>query len=81
MTKNFDGTAEALTFSSAADNTTLALVCGPLDENLREMSSVLNVEIRRRGSTFRVAGEKTAAERAVRAIRGLIEETERSAQL
>ena len=45
-------------------------MCGPLDENLREMSSVREREIRRRGSTFRVAGEDRRG--GLRAIRGLI---------
>lgn len=65
-------------FSTSADNTTLALVCGPLDENLRELASVLGVEVSRRGSTFRFAGHRTGVERALRAVRGLIDETERS---
>lgn len=71
---------ERTSFSSSADNSTLALVCGPLDENLRELASVLGVEVRRRGSVFHVEGPRTASQRAIRALRGLIEETERTAE-
>jgi len=40
-----------------ADNTRLASLCGPLDENLRLIESRLDVRIGRRGETFRVSGE------------------------
>ena len=39
-----------------ADNTRLANLCGPLDENLRLLENRLNVEIRRRGGNFRIIG-------------------------
>jgi phosphate starvation-inducible PhoH-like protein len=39
-----------------ADNTRLANLCGPLDENLRLIENRLNVEIRRRGGNFRIIG-------------------------
>jgi phosphate starvation-inducible protein PhoH and related proteins len=39
-----------------ADNTRLANLCGPLDENLRLLENRLNVEIRRRGGNFRILG-------------------------
>src|ERR1700749_5345275 len=41
-----------------ADNTRLAKLCGPLDENLRLVEGRLNVEVHRRGETFRVVGER-----------------------
>lgn len=41
-----------------ADNERLANLCGPIDENLRLIESRLGVEIRRRGSVFRVQGPK-----------------------
>lgn len=44
-----------------ADNERLANLCGPLDENLRLIESRLGVEVRRRGSVFRVQGPKAAA--------------------
>ena len=44
-----------------ADNTRLANLCGPLDENLRLLEQRLNVEIRRRGGNFRIIGAESAA--------------------
>ena len=44
-----------------ADNERLANLCGPLDDNLRSIEARLGVEIRRRGSAFRVQGERAAA--------------------
>jgi phosphate starvation-inducible PhoH-like protein len=43
-----------------ASNERLANLCGPLDENLRLVESRLGVEVRRRGNTFRVLGERAA---------------------
>jgi phosphate starvation-inducible protein PhoH and related proteins len=54
-----------------ADNARLANLCGPLDENLRLLESRLDVEIRRRGDSFRVIGERAA--HAEEALRGLFE--------
>jgi phosphate starvation-inducible PhoH-like protein len=45
------------------DNTRLAHLCGPLDENLRQISAALDVTIFRRGEKFIVGGGN--AERAV----------------
>jgi phosphate starvation-inducible protein PhoH and related proteins len=39
-----------------ADNDRLANLCGPLDDNLRQIESRLGVEVRRRGSRFHVQG-------------------------
>ena len=39
-----------------SDNARHANLCGPLDENLRLLESRLDVQIRRRGDTFRVTG-------------------------
>ncbi|MBV8147042.1 MAG: PhoH family protein [Gammaproteobacteria bacterium] len=39
-----------------SDNTRLANLCGPLDENLRLLETRLDVRIHRRGDTFRVSG-------------------------
>lgn len=54
-----------------ADNERLALVCGPLDENLRLIESRLGVELRRRGNRFRVLGERVPQARAEGVIRDL----------
>ncbi len=52
-----------------SDNERLASLCGPLDENLRLIESRLGVQLRRRGSTFRVAGaQASAAENLLREL-------------
>jgi phosphate starvation-inducible protein PhoH and related proteins len=45
------------------DNTRLAHLCGPLDENLRQISAALDVTIFRRGEKFIISGDH--AQRAV----------------
>lgn len=44
-----------------SDNERLANLCGPLDDNLRLIESRLGVEIRRRGSAFRIQGDRASA--------------------
>ncbi|MDN0075894.1 PhoH family protein [Crenobacter sp. SG2303] len=39
------------------DNERLARLCGPLDENLRQIETALDVVIHRRGEAFRIKGE------------------------
>lgn len=39
------------------DNTRLANLCGPLDENIKQIEIALEVNINRRGSTFNVSGK------------------------
>src|SRR4029077_2430732 len=56
-----------------SDNTRLANLCGPLDENLRLLESRLNVRIQRRGDTFRVSGALAASAEEV--LRELFELT------
>jgi phosphate starvation-inducible PhoH-like protein len=48
-----------------ADNSRLATLCGPLDANLRLVESRLGVQIRRRGHSFRVRGERAASTESV----------------
>jgi phosphate starvation-inducible PhoH-like protein len=48
---------------SPVDNARLAWLCGPLDENLRQIETALDVRISRRGECFAVEG-KAAAEAA-----------------
>ncbi|MGC1458036.1 MAG: PhoH family protein [Steroidobacteraceae bacterium] len=43
-----------------ADNARLAKLCGPLDENLRLVEDRLQVEVHRRGESFRVVGERAS---------------------
>jgi len=45
---------------AAADNTRLASLCGPLDENLRLLEARLGVQLQRRGASFRVRGANAA---------------------
>jgi phosphate starvation-inducible PhoH-like protein len=61
-----------------ADNTRLANLCGPLDENLRQLEERLGVRIRRRGDSFRVSGALAA--NAEEVLRELFELT-RTAQV
>jgi len=56
-----------------SDNARLANLCGPLDENLRLLEARLNVQIRRRGDSFRVTGVR--AESAEDTLRELFDLT------
>jgi phosphate starvation-inducible protein PhoH and related proteins len=56
------------------DNSRLAALCGPLDQNLRLIEERLGVELRRRGNQFRVLGERSAG--AERLLRDLFGQTE-----
>ena len=49
---------ETLRLSADAGNAELAAVCGPLDENLRQIETIVGVRIQRRGDMFSVTGEK-----------------------
>jgi phosphate starvation-inducible protein PhoH and related proteins len=40
------------------DNTRLANLCGPLDENIKQIETALEVNINRRGSTFSITGKQ-----------------------
>ncbi len=51
-----------------ADNRRLANLCGPLDENIRQIEGALDVRIRRRSRTFTVTGEPARAEQAIAAL-------------
>jgi phosphate starvation-inducible protein PhoH and related proteins len=54
-----------------SDNARLANLCGPLDENLRLLEVRLDVQIRRRGDSFRVIGAR--AESAEDTLRELFD--------
>jgi phosphate starvation-inducible PhoH-like protein len=51
------------------DNLRLANLCGVLDENLRQLETAYDVEIARRGESFRVSGEPAQSQRAIAALR------------
>lgn len=50
------------------DNRRLANLCGPMDENLRQIEAAFDVTISRRGSSFRFAGDAAQAEKAGQVI-------------
>jgi phosphate starvation-inducible PhoH-like protein len=51
------------------DNGRLAALCGPLDQNLRQIETALDVSISRRGEKFTIHGPTDKADRAARALR------------
>jgi len=51
------------------DNARLAGLCGPLDANLRQIETALDVSIARRGERFAIVGEKDKAAQAAQALR------------
>jgi phosphate starvation-inducible PhoH-like protein len=54
-------TAQPVEFDlTPADNSRLAALCGPLEQNLRMVEQRMGVEVRRRGNQFRVSGERSA---------------------
>jgi len=59
---------EEVTFKPV-DNARLAALCGPLDANLRQIETALDVSIRRRGERFSIAGPKEKAAQAAQALR------------
>ncbi len=60
-----------------ADNARLANLCGPLDENLRLLEARLDVQIRRRGDSFRVLGARAdSAEQTLRELFALAKREE-----
>jgi phosphate starvation-inducible PhoH-like protein len=50
------------------DNARLKNLCGPLDENLRQIETAFDINISRRGEHFRISGETPAARRAASAL-------------
>ncbi len=56
-----------LSLQLSGGNTQLANLCGPLDDNLRQIAQAYGVEISRRGSRFALRGEGAA--RAAEALR------------
>jgi len=51
------------------DNARLAALCGPLEANLRQIETALDVTIARRGERFAIAGARDKAARAAQALR------------
>ena len=55
------------------DNRALANLCGPMDANLRQIETALDVAITRRGATFTLTGAAQPTSRAVAALRRFYE--------
>jgi phosphate starvation-inducible PhoH-like protein len=55
------------------DNTRLANLCGPLDENLRLIEDRMTVSVKRRGANFRIVGKRAHAAEDV--VKDLFEAT------
>jgi phosphate starvation-inducible PhoH-like protein len=64
---------EEVTFKPV-DNGRLAALCGPLDANLRQIETALDVSISRRGEKFTIRGAGERTERAARALRRFYDE-------
>ncbi len=55
------------------DNGRLAVLCGPLDANLRQIETALDVSIARRGERFSISGGRERAAQAAQALRRFYE--------
>ena len=69
---------EALNLTLEISNSDLASLVGPMDSNLSQIENFLDVDISRRGSTFRVQGEKKNIRQALQAIKDLAEMAEKN---
>lgn len=61
---------------SPADNQRLAHLCGALDENLRQIETVLDVSIARRGEHFSIRGNAGQARLAAEALENFYDQAE-----
>jgi phosphate starvation-inducible PhoH-like protein len=50
------------------DNRRLSNLCGPLEENIRQIETAFDVAIRRRGASFTISGTKPRAEQGLAAL-------------
>jgi len=69
---------KTLTFASDVDNDDLANVAGPLDANLRQIETELDVAIARRGHQFRVEGSAEGAQAAANLIEHFLQVAHRT---
>jgi phosphate starvation-inducible protein PhoH and related proteins len=67
-TRRRQAAAEEVAFRPV-DNARLAALCGPLDANLRQIETALDVTISRRGERFSIAGARDKAGQAAQALR------------
>jgi len=59
------------------DNVRLANLCGPLDSNLRQIETALDVTIQRRGERFGISGARDKAANAAQALQRFYEQANR----
>jgi phosphate starvation-inducible protein PhoH and related proteins len=59
------------------DNGRLAALCGPVDANLRQIETALDVSISRRGERFAISGPRDKAAQAAQALRRFYDEATR----
>lgn len=78
MARRDSSAKKTLTFASDVDNDDLANVTGPLDANLRQIETELDVAIARRGHQFRVEGPAARAQAAVELIEHFLERAHRT---
>jgi phosphate starvation-inducible PhoH-like protein len=62
---------------SPVDNARLANLCGPVDANLRQIETALDVTIARRGERFSISGPREKASQAAQALRRFYEHSAR----
>ena len=73
MTRKPSVAKKVLSFSADASNADLAALTGPLDANLRQIETELDVTLARRGHVFRVEGGPEAAQAALAVLEELLE--------
>ena len=66
-----DSQEKYLTLTLDVDNTTLTSLLGPMDANLRQIETILDVAISRRDRHFRISGALTPARQAMSALQEL----------
>ncbi len=60
------------------DNKRLANLCGPVDQNLRQIENAFGVKINRRGARLQVSGDKTGSRKTLELINKLFEISQRA---
>ena len=63
------------------DNTRLANLCGPLDENIKQIETALEVNINRRGATFSITGKKENMRMAAQLVENFYLRTKKPIEL
>ena len=63
------------------DNHRLANLCGPLDENLKQIASALDIEIARRGAHFKLTGDKDNTRLAAQLLENFYKRSKQTIEL